>query len=202
MLNHLKSDLQEIKISLRTYLRNPVQEIRRLPHWSWRRILTAQLLITMFTGLLTSLVHRTSGFGIFMGLIEMPFLTLLLTFIISLFFFYIFQLFQQIFVEFRELYLAVFFANIPFFIFHIVSDFFPPLLLIGLGFSCLLLIVAFVDNFKVSRKFASRLLIGIYSVMVVMNLTAWWQSARSLEHFRDHSVDHSLDKAPEVKLGN
>jgi hypothetical protein len=201
--NHLIADLAEIRIGLQTYLRHPVKEIRRLPDWNWRRILTAQLLVTTLTGAFSLLVSSFMGQGhhsalaIVGGLLEMPLLTLISLFVTTLFFYYVFQLFQQIFVEFRELYLAVFFANIPFFIFHIISEFFPPLLLIGLGFSMLLLIVAFVANFRISRTFATRLLAGIYALMVLMNLYAWWQSARSMENFRDHS----LDRAPEVHLG-
>ena len=172
-------------------------EIRRLPSWPWRRILTAQILLTMITGALTGIAHR-SVLGIFTGLIEMPILTSLIIFVTTLFFFYVFQLFQQIFVEFKELYLTVFFANIPFFIFHIVSDYFPPLLLIGLAFACLLLVVAFVDTFKTSRPFTIRLLAGIYALMVVTYMASWWQNSRSIENFKERGQD----KAPEVKLGN
>jgi len=195
---NLRADFAEIRISIVTYLRHPVREIRRLPDWPWRRILLAQILLTMVTGAVSGLVHH-SVLSILAGLIQTPILTLITTSVTTLFFFYVFQVFQNQFVSFRELYLSIFFANIPFFVFQVISDYFPPILLIGLGFSALLLIVTFVANFKISRAFASRLIGGVYAILVVLHLLAWVNNEHWTQKWK-HSGPRG-ESAPAVELG-
>ena len=146
-MQNLLADLREIFLALQNYLKHPVQEIRKLPNWEWRRLIIAQVIVTMISGALAGLIHH-SLFAVFLNLIFMPTVTLITVFISSLFFFYTFQIFSERIIEFRLIFTAVFFANVPFFIFQIIMVFFPPILLVGLAFTALLLIVAFVDNFQ------------------------------------------------------
>ncbi len=195
MLN-LKIDLREIFLALRNYLKHPVQEIRKLPTWEWRRLILAQVVVTMFSGLLSGVIHH-SLFAIFFNMILTPILSLITAFISSLFFFYTFQIFSEKTVEFRSLFTAVFFANVPFFIFQIVMGYFPPILLVGLAFTAILLIVAFVDNFQLPRKLVSRLIGGIYVIFVLTYLLAWYTTSHSTDHWHQ-----TLEDAPAVQLGN
>ncbi len=194
-MTHLQIDLREIFFSLRSFLKHPVQEIRKIPHWEWRRLILAQLLVTMISGFLAGLIHH-SVYAIFLNMLLMPILTLITAFISSLFFFYTFQIVSEKIIEFRLIFTAVFFANVPFFIFQIIMGYFPPILLVGLAFTGLLLIVAFVDNFLLPRKFVTRLIAGIYVIFVMTYLVAWFSTNHSTDNWHESSTS-----APAVQLG-
>jgi len=195
-MSTLRTDLSEIKVSLFSFLQHPVERIKHLPTWEWRRIILAQVLITMASGALAGLVHR-SVLSIIVGLIQTPVLTLITSFISSLFFYYTFQIFTDKIVDFKALFTAVFFANIPFFIFQVISGFFPPILLVGLAFSALLLIVGFCENFQLPKVFVMRLVGIIYVLFLVTYGLAWWSTVKSTERWHANQTE----QAPEVKLG-
>jgi hypothetical protein len=158
-------------------------------------VILAQVIVTMISGVLSGIVHRSIG-SIFWNIIQTPILTLITTFISSLFFYYTFQIFNERIIDFKKLFTTVFFANIPFFIFQIISGFFPPVLLIGLAFTAFLLIVGFVENFQLPRKFVIRLVAGLYVVFVATYGLAWLSMSKSNEKWHSKS-----DDAPEVRLG-
>jgi hypothetical protein len=195
-MSNMQNDLREISSALRSFLRHPVQEIKRIPHWEWRRVILAQVLVTMTSGALAGLIHHSVG-AVFMGLILTPILTLITTLISSLFFYYTFQIVSEKALDFKLLFTAVFFANVPFFVFQIISGFFPPILLIGLAFTAMLLVVALVENFELPRKFTTRLILTIYLVFVATYAVAWWTTGHSAEHW--HSAPEN--DVPEVHLG-
>jgi len=196
MTTSLQTDLQEIYRAIKSYLKHPVQEIRKLPNWEWRRVILAQVIVTVICGFLTGLIFR-SPLNMLMGMFVTPIIALLVAMISSLVFFYTFQIVSEKLIELRLIFTAVFFANVPFFLFQIIVGLFPPISLVGLAFTALLLIVAFVDNFQLSRKFVTRLIAGIYIVMVLTYVLAWYTSSHSAEHW--HPVEES---APNVKLGD
>jgi hypothetical protein len=151
----------------------------------------------MASGILAGLIHHSVG-AIFMGMILTPILTLITTFISSLFFYYTFQIFSEKILDFKALFTVVFFANVPFFVFQVISGFFPPILLVGLAFTAMLLIVALVDNFQLPKRFTTRLIVIIYVVFVATYAIAWWTTGHSADHWRTPTEKD----APEVKLGN
>ena len=91
---------------------------------------------------------------------------------------------------------AVFFANIPFFIFQIVSSHIPPINLVGLAFAAVLLIVAFVDNFQLPKKFITRLM----AVLYILFLVAWVWGRVENRLDKTFKTD-GLKDYPEVRLG-
>lgn len=169
--------------------------MKHLPKWEWRRIIFAQILITAASGALSGLIHRSIG-SIIWNMIQTPILTFITTFVSSLFFYYTFQIFNERIIDFKMLFTTVLFANIPFFIFQIISGFFPPILLIGLAFSAFLMIVGFVENFQLPRRFVARLIAGLYVLFVATYGLAWWSMSKSNERWHSRS-----DDAPEVHLG-
>jgi hypothetical protein len=196
-MSNIQDDLIEIKNTLFLYLQKPIEQIKHLPEWEWRRLIIAQIIVTMISGMLGGIVHLSFTSVIF-GLFFMPLLTLLTVGISTLFFYYVFQVFTDKLIEFRKLFTAVFFANIPFFALQIIYSLFPPISLIGLAFTALLLIVAFVENFQMQRKFVSRLIISIYVLFLVITVLSYVQSQLALNRWRSGD---GLDRVPEVRLG-
>lgn len=191
----LKNHLLEIKSYLTQFIRHPLEGMKKLPGWNWKTLLLCQILVTMISGALSGLLqmHFTN---IIIGLFSAPILTLMTVFISSLFFYYTFQIFVGKLLSFRAVFEVVFFANIPFFIFFILNTYFPPIIPIGLGFTSLLLIVGFVENLQIPKKFITRLVAGIYVLMLMTYILTWWKNFQIEENRKSQSY-----QVPEVKLG-
>jgi hypothetical protein len=129
-------------------------------------------------------------------MILMPILTLITLSVSCLFFYYSFQIFADRTISYRSLFATVFFANIPFFIFQIISIHFSPVALVGLGFTSLLLIVAFVDRFLIPKKIVIRLIGALYILFLGI-----WIAGRIDGSRIDKSWKTERVQAPEVKLG-
>lgn len=192
----LKTDLKEIKNVLIPFLRHPMTEIKSLPDWAWHRIFLFQIIITASTGVLAALVDRKSTFSVIASMIVSPILTLLMLGISSLFFYYCFQIFASHTVSFRKLFTIVLFANVPQFIFQILNGFVPPITLIGMAFTALLLLVGFVENLRVDRKLVIRLLAALYAIFFAV----WLANLVSNSHL-EKNWHSEKDEAPEVELG-
>lgn len=194
-MNTLQSDLQIIFNEIKRYLRHPIHEIKQVPDWEWRRLLTAQFAFTALTGALAGLAN-VSVHSVIFGFLLMPALTLLVLAISTLFFFYVFQILSDRLISFRKLFTVVFFANIPFFLFQIISGHFPPITLFGLGFSAFLLIVGLVENFELPRATTVRLIAGVYILFFLVYVASRFNDSDLQRSWRNRS-----EKAPEVQLG-
>lgn len=176
------------------YLRNPIHGIQTLPDWSWIEILFHIALFTAATGGASGLV-QTSFTSIIYGFFIIPILTVILIFIGAFFFYYFFQIFAHRTLSFRKIVTVIFFANIPFFIFQIASEFFPPISLIGLAFTAFILIAGFTAQFGLERRLVARSIILIYSMFMLV----WLWSRIDAMNF-EKSMNQSL-RAPPVTLG-
>jgi hypothetical protein len=194
-MENIKAELLECKEFLLTFLRHPLKEIVNVPDWSWRRLLLFQITLTMATGALGGLLSLHI-FSIITQMILMPVLTLITLMVCCLFFYYSFQIFADRTISFRSLFGTVLFANIPFFIFQIVSVHFSPVALVGLGFTALLLIVAFVDRYLITKKIVIRLIGALYVLFFAI-----WVAGRIDGSRIDKSWKTERSMAPEVKLG-
>jgi len=88
--------------------------------------------------------------------------------VLSGLFYYIFLFFYQ-----RELsYLRIFehfvFASIPAVLISTVSPFLPPMTLVGVAATGLLLVVGFVENFQIPKKPLTKLIAGLFMVYVLI----------------------------------
>ena len=186
----------ESKDVLLRYLRHPIQEIRHLPDWSWEHLLLFHVVVTAVTGLLGGVASK-SPFSALTQAIITPVFTMILIAVSCFFFYYAFQIFAQKSVPFRQLFQTVLFANIPFFIFQIAATYLPLLTMLGLAFTALLLIVAFVEKFSIAKKTVMSMILGLYVIFFIIWLMGRFDGSRI---DKDWQKNRGSD-APEVKLG-
>jgi hypothetical protein len=163
-IKHLKDDFHFIL----NFLKTPIQNISTLPTWSWKRTVLINTLLSVVAGTLSGCIPPNI-FHMLFGLIFMPFITLILNHILAGFFYYYFQVFEKRTVDFLNLFKMVVLANIPYLILHILTSLLPPLTLIGLAFSALLLTVGLTDSFSLDKKRAIKLV----SILYIMVFLVW-----------------------------
>lgn len=170
------------------YLRNPIQGIQNLPDWSWLEIFFHVTLFTAAMGAIAGVV-QSSFTSVFYGLLIIPLITLILIFVGAFFFYYFFQVFASRSLQFRKIVILIFFANIPFFIFQTISEFFPPISLIGLAFTGFILIAGFTTQFGLDRRMVARSVILIYALFMLV----WLWSRIDAMNF-EKSMNQSLQR--------
>lgn len=176
------------------YLRNPIQGIQTIPQWDWLHLLFHILAFTALTGVISGIV-QTSVLGLLHGLVIIPIITLILTVVGSLFFYFFFQVFAERTFSLRRIMTIIFFANIPFFIFQTVAEYFPPISLIGLAFTGFILVTGFTVQFGLDRRFVIRIVSLVYAMFFIVWLWSRFDALRSEREFNETL------RAPPVKLG-
>lgn len=182
--------------NLISFLKHPRDEIAKLPNWSWQELLLAHVLITATTGTLSGLVSK-SFLSLLSGLILGPILTLITLSISALFFYYFFQIFARVTLPFRKLMTLLLLANLPFFIFQIVAVLVPPMILVGLAFTAVLLVIGFTANFSLDKKLVVQTMMGIYALLFVVWIWGRWDGLQLETGWKNTSGP----SAPEVHLG-
>jgi hypothetical protein len=148
------------------FFKNPIEQIQRLPDWSLRNILIVHFLFSIFSGLLAGVVS-VNKWNILFGILIFPFISLILTMVLSTFFYYYFQVFERKTISFIKLLTLIIFANFPFFILQIGSNYIPPISVIGLLFTGMLIIVGLTENFNMEKKRSIRL-VGIIWFIILL----------------------------------
>lgn len=138
------------------FFKNPIEHIKRLPRWSLRNILLVHLSFSIASGAIAGFISL-KFWNILFGVLAFPFISMTLTLVLSSFIYYYFQVFEKKSVDFVRLLSVVVFANFPFFIFQIASNYIPIISIIGLLFTGMLLIVGLTENFKMTKRRAIRL---------------------------------------------
>ena len=190
------NEILEVKNFLNKFLRHPMTEIKSVPDWHWYRLIGLHATLAAICGALTGLVEKKISFSIIAGLILTPILTMITLGVATLFFYYCFQIFVQKTVSVRKLATVIVLANIPQMILQVVSGYVPPITLVGMAFTALLLLVGFVENFQIDRKMAMRLIGGLYAIFIALWL---WNQASSARFEKSWNSDRM--EAPEVHLG-
>lgn len=193
----LLADFYDIKTHFIRFLRHPLQEIQALPNWHWEKLIAFQIFLAAASGALGGLLEKKYIVSLFFGLFISPILTLITLGIATLFFYYCFQIFLKLTVSLRTLFTLILFANIPQFIFQIISNLFPPITLFGIAFTAALLIIGFITHFNIEKKKATQLVVALYALFFAVWLTN--QVANS-DKF-DRSWSPETIEAPEVNLG-
>lgn len=152
------------------FLKHPVKQITLLPEWGWSHLSAVLLGTAAISGALSGLVSHNIYQFIF-GLFFLPLISVITEFILTSFLYYYFQVFERRIVSFRLLWTLVIFANIPFFLFQVLSNLIAPITLVGFAFSGFLLVVGLSENFKLEKTKALRL-IGIL-FFVVFSVWLW-----------------------------
>jgi hypothetical protein len=189
-------EIKEIKSQLHRFLLHPVKEIRHVPDWSWPRLAVLLVLVTAICGVLTGVVNGMPIVAIIFMLISQPIVSAILMAISAAYFYYCFQIFCEKTIPPQKLVTVILFANLPGFLFQILSGYLPPIALIGMGFAAFLLIVGFVENFQLDRKKVYKIVGALYALLFV-----FWvlQKASSMRYERSWTPESI--PAPSVKLG-
>jgi hypothetical protein len=159
--------IKDISSYILDYLKHPINKIKNLPDWPWSTLILAMVGFTMITGLLSGLVPP-SFFRALGGLLVSPIVSLIMSVLGSLFVYYYFQVFEKRTVSFRKIFTLIFFANIPFFLFQIGSEYLPPISLVGFAFTAMLLAVGLNENFSMEKRRAIRLAIILFAVVFLI----------------------------------
>ena len=184
----------EIAIYLFNFLKNPFQSIKTLPDWNWQILILTQILITSGTGALGGIF--VSPLAFLGGLFIVPILTLITVSITTLFFYYVIQIFYKKTYSFRQMFTLVFLANVPFFIFQILSPIVPIISLFGLAISGVLIGIGFMEHLQLEKKFVTRLIAGLFILFSLIWLWGHLDSSKIEKTFKSKKY-----QAPEVKLG-
>lgn len=147
-------------------VKHPLDEIKQIPDdVKWPALLIFQFFLSLFSVVFSNLL---APFAISIThVIISLFSSLVAIALVSLFLYYFFLIISQRILPFIKIFSLVLFSHIPYAIFHLASYFFPPSDLIGLGLSGILMVVGLVENFEIEQKLASRLIIGLYSVLFI-----------------------------------
>jgi len=166
--------IQEIKkdfLLILKFLKNPLNEISFPLPWSWQKSILYYAVISIAAGILNGLIPPNI-YHIAFGLIFMPIITFVTSHILAGFFYYYFQVFEKRMVNFLEIFHLVILANIPFLLVHTLSSLVPPITLIGLAFSALLMIVGLTDKLNLNKKKSIQLV----SLLYLMIFAVWiWE---------------------------
>src|SRR5690606_25993302 len=91
----------------------------------------------------------------------------LVSFIVAGFFYYCFFFFLRRELPMRVLFSNVIFAHLPAMVLYTLSPLVPPLILVGLAVTGILVIVGLVENLKVPKTFTIRIVGGLFLLFVV-----------------------------------
>lgn len=165
--NNLQYKTKKSIVFLLWFFKNPIEHIKNLPKWSLRNILTVHFIFSITSGTLAGLISL-KFWNILSGVLAFPLISMTLTLVLSSFFYYYFQVFEKRTVEFIQLFQLVVFANFPFFIFHIASNYMSFISVVGMMFTGMLLIVGLTENFSMTKKRAIRLVGALWFLIFIV----------------------------------
>lgn len=175
--------IQDAVQYLQRFVRHPFEEIAHLPVWSLRQLLLVHAALALISGTISGFVPP-SFWRILQGLLFFPILVSVLGAILAAFFYYYFQLFERRTVPFQRLLTLVYFANWPFFLFHIPSNYFPPADLFGLAMSAALLIIGLTENFQLEKRRSLRLVGALFGLLFLL-----WLAEKASNYSRSREPD-------------
>lgn len=184
-----RSELQAFVSVYIRFLTHPIREVRNLPNWGWRHQILNQLLVTSATGLASGFLQG-SLITVLQGLLFVPLITAFTISVATLFFYFFFQIFAGVTLDFRRLMELIFFANVPFFVFQTVSHWFPPINLFGLAFSGILMIVGLCEIFHLKRALVIRTVIGVYALFLVVWLWSRMDALKTEDRLNRIDIPH------------
>src|SRR5690606_30379754 len=116
-----------------------VLAMRQLPDWSWTTLILLQLSLAGVAGLLSGVIAR-KPMKMIEGLFVYPISSTLVSFIVAGFFYYCFFFFLRRELPMRVLFSNVIFAHLPAMVLYTLSPLVPPLILVGLSVTGILVI--------------------------------------------------------------
>lgn len=163
----IKTQIREIVLDHKNFARKPLEEIARLPQWSTRQVVFSQLVIAAISGVLAGILN----FGVWkilQGFLIFPVFALIMNLLLTSFFYYYFQIFERRTVSFLRLQTLVYFASLPFFLFHIGAFVFMLCDLFGLAMTSILLVIGLTENFQLPKQRSIRLIGAIFGLLFLL----------------------------------
>jgi predicted neutral ceramidase superfamily lipid hydrolase len=172
--NHF--DMKEIIQYLIEFVKNPIHKISKLPDWNWKALFLVQILLAIFSGVLSGLI-KLNFYRVANGIFLMPFASTIAALMLALFLYYYFQFFERKTQDFRKIFTLVILSSFPFYLFQVLSEYFAPVTLIGFAFTSLLGVIGLCENFHVERKRAYQ----IVGLLFILILIAWLTNRQTIE---------------------
>lgn len=163
----LSKILKEEAVRLIKYLKNPIEGIHTLPDWSLQETFLRQCFLAFFSGALSGFLSF-QFFAFLYGIFLFPVIAITVAPVLSLFFYYYFQIFERKTVSYKRLFTLVVLANIPFLIFHILSNYIAVINLVGTAMTGLILVVGLNHNFDMEKRRAVRLVSILYIILALI----------------------------------
>ena len=188
----IKAKLKEAVLVLPHFARNPVQFMRALPDWDWPTMLVLQGAFAAACGVLANLLERHI-LGLITGIGIAPLSVLFMTAVGAGIFHYTFMFFFKREVPYRQIYLHMIFASIPFLILNIAISFVPPIPILGAAAMFMLLFVGFVSNFNLERVRIRNVLAGLLAVYVAYWVVLLVRTTSTQQNRRIKATPESMD---------
>ncbi len=160
-------DFREVVAALIRFFKNPVVAMKQMPEWDWKTLIVLQLLTSLISSLLASLLNL-NFWKILQGILIIPPVSLMTAGVTSLFLYYAFLFLTQQNLPAKDLFTLVILSNIPFFIFHTFSPFFPIVTVLGFLFSALLLGIGLIERFGLPRSLVIKVVGSIWIIYFVV----------------------------------
>ncbi len=160
-------------------LKDPLGTVRRPLDFSWPLIVALLAGCALISGAVAGAISR-SFFDFLVGIAIFPITSVITATVFGFFIYYFFSLFQSTFLDFRRLMSLVSVAVVPYFLFHSVSTYLPPIDLLGFAFTCVLLIVGLVEQFGLPRRLCSQLVGSLGLVFFVVWIVSQIRNAGTL----------------------
>ena len=187
------SIIKEIFLHLKKFAVHPIQEIRHIPDWDWPRVLTLQIILSLISGLLSTLIKTDfSTWKLAQAVIFFPFISTLTGLILTSFFYYYFQVFEKRTVSFIKLAIVVFLSTTVFYLFHSIAGLLIFFDILGMIFTALLLVVGLTENFQMPKKNSIRL-VGVLLILIFFVwVTGQIHNSRLSTTVNSESIDSTL----------
>lgn len=164
--NNLRADWPKLRTYLFNFIQNPIQAIKYVPVFHWGTIVIFDTLVSLFTGVLFSIVSMSVLNLLFVPIFWVAASLIQISIVSGCFYYVSFFVFQRK-AHYKPMFTLFMFAALPWKILNVLSPMLSPVNLIGAGASVLLLTVGLIDHFMWPRKGTLRLLGGLLIIYVI-----------------------------------
>ncbi len=158
--------LKDLPKLLMAFLPKPLDFMRREFQLTWPAVFVLTAACAAVSGVVSGLISRRF-YDVLTGLFLFPLTSIVSSLVFGFFVYYFFSLFRSTFLDFRRLMSVVVVSFVPYFLFHSISAYLPPIDLLGFAFAGVLLIVGLVEQFGLERRVCSRLVAGLGAVFFI-----------------------------------
>lgn len=189
---NIQSQLQSLKSFMPIYARNPVDGMRRLPQLDWSMLLGFHVVVAAICGIIGNLIER-NWLGAIASTIVAPLAAFVLTFFLTGFFYYLILIVFKTTPSFYSILQNLIFAALPSQFLGVLSGLVPPVYLIGMAASLMLLYVGFVSNLRLEAKKLRNVLFGLFAIFAAYWIFQLVQNTSSSNRIRIKATPESLD---------